>query len=72
VAAGWRPQAANKPTFELDVKLAVDELIALQDFPQSTPAMLIFLLWMPFAVRQGVIVVRLLQSRSSTSSSMGY
>jgi hypothetical protein len=51
-------------TLELDVKLAVDQLVPLQDFAQATPAVLIFLLWVWLAVRQGVVVVRFLQGRS--------
>jgi hypothetical protein len=51
-------------TLELDVKLAVDKLVPLQDFAQATPAVLIFLLRVWLAVRQGIVVVCFLQGRS--------
>jgi hypothetical protein len=60
--------AATARTLELDVKLAADELVPLQDLPQATPAVLIFLLRARLAVGQCVVVVRFLQGRSCTSS----
>lgn len=54
-------------TLELDVQLAVNELISLQDFTKTTPAVLILVLWVSLAEGQVVIVVCLLQVRSSHS-----
>lgn len=47
-------------TLEPDVKLAVDELIALQHLAQPSPAMLCLDAGKPLAVRQVVVIVCLL------------